>query len=232
MVEDIDLGPPKEYDPIEVFVDSKDLDNSEDDSRTESTLAQYTSEEVDPGSAQRIKSSIDNNNVLDKLCTPYVGSKSTRVVRRNKSMIPTTSKLEEVHADLWGPHDPSSQSGSIYAIILMCKHTQKTWTLYLQEKDDFIDAFQAWLPWAEAESGCSMKIFGADGEEEFISHKLRTFCDKRGILIKYTAPYVYEKNRLAERGWCTIITIKDSILIDNRLPNGFWVEAMEIVNYL
>ena len=103
MVEGIDLGPAKEYDPTEVFVDSEDSDNSEDNSRAESTLAQQhtsdTSEKVDPGSAHQIKSSMDDNNTLDKLCTPCVGSKSTRVVRRNKSMTPTTSKLEEVHAD-------------------------------------------------------------------------------------------------------------------------------------
>ena len=104
LVEGIDLSPAKEYDPTEVFVDSEDSDNSEDDSRAKPTLAQQytsdTSEKVDPGFAHQIKSSIDDNNTLDKLCTPCVGSKSTRVVRRNKNMIPTTSKLEEVHADL------------------------------------------------------------------------------------------------------------------------------------
>ena len=52
LVKGINLGPAKEYDSTKVFVDSKDSDNSEDDSRTESTFAQHTSEEVDPGSAQ------------------------------------------------------------------------------------------------------------------------------------------------------------------------------------
>lgn len=147
LVESIDLGPAKEYDPTEVFVDSKDSDDSEDNSRAEPSLAQqHTLEEVDPGSAHQIKSSIDNNDALDKLCTPCVGSKSTRVVRRNKSMTPITSKLKEVHADLWGPHDPLCQSKSTYAAILMCEHTRKTWTLYLRGKDDFINAFQVWLP--------------------------------------------------------------------------------------
>lgn len=30
----------------------------------------------------------------------------------------------------------------------------------------------------------------------------------------------------------TLITIKDSLLINNGLPNNFWVEVMEIANYL
>ena len=147
-------------------------------------------------------------------------------------MTPTTSKLEEVHADLWGSHHPPSQSGSTYAAILMCEHTRKTWTLYLRGKDDFVDAFQAWLPRVEAESGCSMKMLRADGDGVFILTKLRLFREKRGTAIKYAVPYVHEENGLAERGWRTIVTMKDSMLIDSVLPNGFWAEAMETANYL
>ena len=187
---------------------------------------------MDPGSAQQIKSRIDNNDALDKLYTPFVGSKSTRVVKRNKSMTPITSKLEKVHADLWGPHNPPFQFGSTYAVILMCEHTWKTKTLYLQGKYNFINTFQAWLSQTEAESGCSMKILRVDGRGEFISHKLQTFYEKRGISIKYTALYVHEENRLAEREWCIIITMKNSMLINSGLPNEFWAEAMETANYL
>lgn len=38
-------------------------------------------------------------------------------------MIPITNKFEEMHADLWGLHDPLSQSDGTYAIILIYKHT-------------------------------------------------------------------------------------------------------------
>lgn len=77
-----------------------------------------------------------------------------------------------------------------------------------------------------------MKILRADGGGEFISVKLRLFCRKRGIAIRYAAPYVHEENGLAERGWRTIVTMKDSMLIDSGLPNRFWAEAIETANYL
>ncbi len=102
LVGGIDLGPTKEYDPAEVFVDSEDSDDSGDDPQSPSE------EETDPSFARQIRANTDDNDPPDKLCTPCVGSESTRVVRRNKSMTPTTEKLEEVHADLWGPHDPPS----------------------------------------------------------------------------------------------------------------------------
>lgn len=218
----------KEYNPTEVVIDSDDSEASETD-----TLSNENAIATLPPRHKAVMSChTDNPDDLDKLCTPCVGSKSTRAIRRNKSMTVTTSKLEKVHADLWGPHDPQSRSGNTYAAILMCKHTRKTWTLYLRGKDEFVDAFQAWLPRVEAESSHSMKALRADGGGEFISVKLRSFCEKRGIEIKYAAPYVHEENGLAERGWRTIVTMKDSMLIDSGLPNDFWAEAMETANYL
>lgn len=46
------------------------------------------------------------------------------------------------------------------------------WTLYLQGKDDFVDAFQIWLPRVEVKSGYLMKVLQADGGGEFILVKL------------------------------------------------------------
>lgn len=65
-------------------------------------------------------------------------------------------------------------------------------------------------------------ILKADGGREFILHKLWTFCEKKGILIKYKALYLYKENRLAKQGRRTIVTIKDLILItSSKLLNRF-----------
>ena len=77
-----------------------------------------------------------------------------------------------------------------------------------------------------------MKSLRADGGGEFISVKLKDFCEKRGITIKYAAPYMHEENRVAERGWRTIVTMKDLLLIDSGFPLEFWAEAMDTANYL
>lgn len=66
-----------------------------------------------------------------------------------------------------------------------------------------------------------MKMLGADGGGKFISAKLQLFYKKRSIGIKYAAPYIHEKNGFAKRGWRTIVTMKDSMLIDSKVLNGF-----------
>ena len=57
-----------------------------------------------------------------------------------------------------------------------------------------------WLPRVEAESDCSMKVRQVDGGREFISAKLKSFCKKRDIVIRYAAPYMHEENELTKRG--------------------------------
>lgn len=168
---------------------------------------------------------------IDKLCDPCVGSKSNWVVR-NMTMTPVLSKFEEVYTDLWGFHNLSCQFWSVYARILICKYIQKTWTFYLYSKNDFVDTFQDWLPRVEVESECCMKTLIADEGREFILAKLWLFCKKRGIAIKYAVLYIHKENNLVEWGWRTLVTIKDSLLIDTRLPNGFWAKAIKTANYL
>ena len=106
LVDGIQLGhdDDKEYNPAEVLIDSDDSDAS-DASDSEEPLKMPSGMEAKPTTVV-CQTKIEDPDILDKLCTPCVGSKSTRVVRRNKSMTATSNKLEEVHADLWGPHDP------------------------------------------------------------------------------------------------------------------------------
>lgn len=124
MVNGIDLQQAK-YDPSGIFNDSEeskhdtDKDNNSDKQNNTNislALALKTSA-LNP--ILEI-SAIDPD--FEKLCMICVASKSTRTVKRHKSMTSANEKLEEMHADLWGPHDPPLRSGNAYAAILICEH--------------------------------------------------------------------------------------------------------------
>lgn len=139
MVDGIDLQQAK-YDPSKAFIDSDESEHYTDDNQDADTATApaptFQTSALDPALES---SAIDPD--FEKLSTTCVASKSTRTVKRHKSMTPVNEKLEEVHADLWEPYDPISRSGNVYAAILMCEHTRKSWTLYLRTKDEFVDAF-------------------------------------------------------------------------------------------
>lgn len=147
-------------------------------------------------------------------------------------MIPAKDKLEKMHINLQNPYNSLSFSDSTYVLILACKKLQKTWVLYLQLKNKFVDVFQISLFKVENKSKCSLKTFCTNGEGEFISIKLGVFYKNREIALKYAVLYIYEENGLAEKRWKTIIIIKNLLLLDSRLLLNFLVEAIDIANYL
>lgn len=99
---------------------------------------------------------------------------------------------------------------------------RKLWVLYLQSIDKFVDAFTSiWLPAMENQCNKSIKALCTDRGREFISAKLKDFCNKKDIVIKFAAPYMHEEKRVAEQGWRTIVTIKDSLLVNSGLPLKF-----------
>lgn len=83
LVDGIDLGLKKKYNLAEVFVDLKESDANDlgDADSFENYFQLMTSSTqplVDPSLAVRqVKAKVDEGDILDKLCTPCVGSKST-----------------------------------------------------------------------------------------------------------------------------------------------------------
>lgn len=103
---EIDL---KKYDSTKIFIEEYNLskvvidsDNSKTSSNEKKLLANFTSRPekiavLDINSAHQIK---DNDNGVSKLYDSYIDSKSTRVVKWDKSITLTINKLEKVNVGL------------------------------------------------------------------------------------------------------------------------------------
>ena len=146
-------------------------------------------------------------------------------------MTPITRRLQEIHANLWRSHKPASISCKNYVVLLLDEFTRKLWIILLRSKDEFFDTFKLWLPRAEA-CGNKLDCLRTDGGGEFISTPLQSFFEKRGIKIGYAAPYMHKENGIAEQYCRTLAQMKDSLFIDNKLPNHFCAKTIDTVNYL
>lgn len=119
-----------EYNPAEIYSNSK---QSESDSDNDAT-------KEGPELLTAFATYFADNN-FDSICTPCLASKQTRVVNRSKPMTEVSEKFEEVHVDLWRPHNPPLLSGKTYAAGLLDAKTRKTWVHYLRSKCEFVDVF-------------------------------------------------------------------------------------------
>ena len=153
--------------------------------------------ESSDSNAEAINKAIKHNlGVIKKLCEACIENKHIRIVKSKKITL-TTRRLQEVHANLWGPHKPAFISGKSYVALLHHEFTRKSWILMLRSKDEFFDAFKLWLLRAKA-GGSKLDCLQTDSGGKFISIALQRFCQEQEIKIGYVAPYIYEKNSIAE----------------------------------
>lgn len=108
-------------------------------------------------------------------------------------------KLNKIHVNFWAPHYPVLLLNKKYATIFLNKNLKKCQIAYLESKDKFVDKFQLWLPKVKKESNKLMKVLYTNGEGDIILAKLKNFCKKESISIKYVVPYMYDKNGLAKQ---------------------------------
>lgn len=91
------------YDLANILIDSnnsKRSDLSDSDNLILQQIQPHKAKTADAIAIVSQTKAMNDSNILDKLCTLCVGSKSIQVVRQNQSLTAISKKLEEVHADL------------------------------------------------------------------------------------------------------------------------------------
>ncbi|CAI7852896.1 unnamed protein product [Closterium sp. NIES-53] len=89
------------------------------------------------------------------------------------------------------------------------------------------EAFIAWLPVAERESGERLKSFQSDGGGEYTSQRFKQFLAEKGIKRLVSLPYAHQQQGVAERLNRTLQNTMRKLLRGMRLPNHQWPEAMD-----
>ena len=160
-----------------------------------------------------------NIDGVEELCEACIKNKKTRIVKL-KRITPITKRLPEIYANLWRLYELTPISDKNYPILLLDEFTCKSWIILLKSKNKFFDTFILWILRVEA-CGDKPNCLQTDSEREFISVAFQSFYKKRGIKIGYAAPYILKENKIAEQYWRTLVQIKDSLFIINKLSNQF-----------
>ncbi|CAI7857956.1 unnamed protein product [Closterium sp. NIES-53] len=85
-----------------------------------------------------------------------------------------------------------------YTITFIDAATRYVWHLNLPSKDMAFEAFIAWLPVAEQESGMKLKRFQSDGGGEYTSLRFKQFLAEREIKRLISLPYAHQQQGVAE----------------------------------
>ncbi|CAI7845356.1 unnamed protein product [Closterium sp. NIES-54] len=144
----------------------------------------------------------------------------------NSDLAPTYAALEKVYSDILYNREPG-QGAYSYTITFIDAATRYVWHLNLPNKDMAFEAFIAWLPVAERESGEKLKSFQSDRGGEYTSQRFKQFLAERGIKRLISLPYAHQQQGVAERMNRTLQNTMRKLLRGMRLPNHQRLEAMD-----
>ncbi|CAI7833235.1 unnamed protein product [Closterium sp. NIES-53] len=139
---------------------------------------------------------------------------------------PTYAPLEKVYSNILYNRKPG-QGAYSYTITFIDAATRYVWHLNLPSKDMAFEAFVAWLPVAERESGVKLKSFQSYGGGEYTSQRFKQYLAERGIKRLISLPYAHQQQGVAERMNRTLQNTMRKLLRGMRLPNHQWPEAMD-----
>ena len=151
---------------------------------------------------------------------------------RNVSFAIERQPLDLVHSDVGCPMPSISIGGAQYFITFIDDATCKVWAYAMKSKDETFACFQRLLSSVETKSGQKLKALRSDNGGEYFAHEFKDFCVARGIKREFTASYILAQNGIAECMNCTIQERVTSMLLQSRLTQGFWVEALYTAVYL
>ncbi|CAI7917171.1 unnamed protein product [Closterium sp. NIES-53] len=139
---------------------------------------------------------------------------------------PAYAPLEKVYSDILYNREPGQVLYN-YTITFIDAATRYVWYLNLPSRDMVLEAFTAWLPVAERESGVKLKSFQSDGGGEYTSQRFKQYLAERGIKQLLSLPYAHQQQGVAERMNRTLQNSMRKLLRGMRLPNHQWPEAMD-----
>lgn len=170
----------------------------------------------------------------ERPCITCIESKQRRQVLRDP-VERARRPFELLHSDSCG-RMPPSLSGAQYYIVFIDDFSRWTFTYFLRSKNsqECTAAFQELLAFLTAHhQQYPVARFRCDnGKGEYDNDLFKGLLWERGILFQPSPPRTQHKNGVSERMIQTLNSRARAMMIDARLPLGFWAELVNTATYL
>ena len=144
----------------------------------------------------------------------------------------TSMPLELVHSDVCGKMGRKSMGGAEYFLTLLDDKTHYAWVYPLKTKGQAFKRFKEWQAEVENLTSQRVKALRTDNGGEFTSKSFQAHLKACGIRHELTIPKTPEQNGVAERLNRTLVETTRAMLLDAKLPQKFWAEAISTAAYL
>jgi hypothetical protein len=168
----------------------------------------------------------------DAPCQTCMKGKMTRAPIPKKSMSKSEDAGDLIHSDLCGPMRTRSIQGNVYMVTYLDDFSGWTHLCFLKQKSQQLKAFKGFQMAFERQLGVKIKRLRTDGGGEYSGNQAQEYLSENGIKWERSAPRTQQQNGRAERLNRTIMEMSRCLLIDARLPHGYWQYAATMAAYI
>ncbi|GJZ51827.1 retrovirus-related pol polyprotein from transposon TNT 1-94 [Tanacetum coccineum] len=116
---------------------------------------------------------------------------------RTRKEVSTTRVLELLHLDLIGPSPIQSYKGNFYTLIIIDDHSNYTWVVFVESKDDVLEKFKILCKKPENLHDCSIVSIVTNHSSEFDKLQFGSFCEQHGM--SYNLSGLFSSQSIVER---------------------------------
>jgi len=139
-----------------------------------------------------------------------------------KSTSVSTSPLELIFSDVWGP-TPTSVGRFNYYVSFIDDYSKFTWIYLLRDKSEVFQCFRDFQNLVERQFDKKICAMQTDWGGEYKS--LNSFFKRVGIHHLVSCPHAHQQNGAAERKHRHIVEMGITLLAHSSMPLKFWDEA-------
>ncbi|PKU64810.1 Retrovirus-related Pol polyprotein from transposon TNT 1-94 [Dendrobium catenatum] len=144
----------------------------------------------------------------------------------------TSSVLDLIHSDVWGPAPMVSNSGFLYYVIFIDDYSRFTWLFPMKQKSEVFNIFVSFKAQVENLTSHKIKRLRTDGGGEYLNKSFNHFLKLHGITHQTSCPYTPEQNGVAERKHRHIVETTRTLLHKASVPYKYWPDTVITSTYL
>jgi transposase InsO family protein len=162
----------------------------------------------------------------DRICKACQAGKQVGAPHSPNSILTTSSPLELIHMDLFGPVAYISIGGNKYGLVIVDDYSRFTWVFFVFDKSEVQGKVKTFIRRAQREFELPIKKVKSDNSLEFRNTNIEEFLDEEGIKHEFSAPYTPQQNGVVERKNRTLIEVARTMLDEYKTQNIFWAEVI------
>jgi hypothetical protein len=163
--------------------------------------------------------------LTNTLCKHCKQGKKTKTKFKSKEYS-MKRPLEIVHTDLVGPTTTNGLKGEKYFMLLVYDYTRMTAVFFLKNKSEAFENFKIYKEMVENEMDSKIKCLISDNGGEFTSKEFMEYCNIHGIKRQLFVVRTPQQNGIVERKNGTIEEMARIMIMDSKLTDIFWTQAV------